>query len=228
MIISHKYKFIFIKTNKTAGTSLEVFLSGVCGNRDILTPVWPPSANHRPRNYKGLWNPINDLLRSKSGDLYFAFKNLISLNKYHSHIKAVDVYKRINPKMWNSYFKFCVERNPWDKTLSHYHMISKRSSFPLTFDEYLNSQKLCYNYRKYCDLNNRIMVDKVIKYETLNQDLSAIFAQLAIPFGGSLNIFEKSHYRMDRRHYREVFTPVQKKFIENAFHVEIGLHGYFY
>ncbi len=39
MIISHKYKFIFLKTKKTAGTSIEISLSRYCGDKDIITPI---------------------------------------------------------------------------------------------------------------------------------------------------------------------------------------------
>ena len=39
MILSHKHKFIFLKTKKTASTSLEIALSKICGKDDIVTPV---------------------------------------------------------------------------------------------------------------------------------------------------------------------------------------------
>ena len=41
MIISHKHKFIFLKTVKTAGTSIEIALSKYCGPDDIITPASP-------------------------------------------------------------------------------------------------------------------------------------------------------------------------------------------
>lgn len=39
MILCHKYKFIFLKTKKTASTSIELLLSKICGKNDIITPV---------------------------------------------------------------------------------------------------------------------------------------------------------------------------------------------
>src|SRR4026208_1557900 len=39
MIVSHTDKFIFLKTKKTAGTSIELALSELCGSDDVITPL---------------------------------------------------------------------------------------------------------------------------------------------------------------------------------------------
>jgi hypothetical protein len=39
MILSHRYRFIFLKTGKTAGTSVEIALSEYCGAEDIRSDV---------------------------------------------------------------------------------------------------------------------------------------------------------------------------------------------
>ena len=39
MIVSHEHKFIFLKTKKTAGTSIELALSQLCGPDDVITPL---------------------------------------------------------------------------------------------------------------------------------------------------------------------------------------------
>ncbi|MDX1711046.1 MAG: hypothetical protein R3316_07890 [Rhodovibrionaceae bacterium] len=42
MIVSHKHRFISVKTEKTAGTSIEAMLSPLCGPDDVVAPVHPP------------------------------------------------------------------------------------------------------------------------------------------------------------------------------------------
>ena len=199
MVISHEYKFIFIKTLKTAGTSIEVFLSDKCAESDVFTPIIPPVAPHRPRNY---------------GDFY-------------NHIPAFELRRKISADIWDSYFKFAVERNPWDKTLSRYHMLNPQGDESMTFDEYLAKGELPLNFPRYMGIECRdIIVDRVLRYENLNEELGHVFAQLGISFDGSLGVRAKGNHRLDRRPYQEIYTQEQKQIVADAFSKEIALHGY--
>lgn len=202
MIISHKYQFIFIKTRKTAGTSIESYLSQYCGDTDVLTPISPPMNMHKPRNSDGFYN----------------------------HMDASSVRDKIGIPMWDKYYKFCVERNPWDKTLSYYHMLNYRSDGKLSIDDYFLSADYCVDHPAYVDPQNHshIIVDRVLKYESIIDELRLVFDRLRIPFSGELGIYAKSEYRTDKRHYKEVLSDKQAELISNAFAKEISFFGYSY
>jgi len=201
MIISHKYRFIFVKTLKTAGTSIEVFLSQHCGPLDVVTPILPHVEPHVPRNHDGFFN----------------------------HIPAADIRSRVGPDVWRTYFKFCVERNPWDKTLSYYHMMNVRQGGGLSLDRFLKGDDFPVNHPKYTDpADGRIIVDRVLYYERLTEDLGRVFRELGIAFDGSLGVNAKSEYRTDRRPYREVYTQAQAERVGEAFVHERRLHGYLF
>ena len=202
MIISHEHKFIFIKTRKTAGTSIEVYLSRHCGPSDVVTPIIPHVEPHVARNAVG----------------------------YFNHMPAFKVRDRIGRSCWDSYFKFCVERNPWDKTLSHFYMKRARENPRLTFDEYLAEKKFVLDVPAYTEPGNpsQIIVDEVIYYESLAEDIGRTFKRLGIPFNGSLGVNAKSEYRTDRRHYHDVYTPEQARIVGTAFKQELSLHDYAY
>jgi hypothetical protein len=227
MIISHKYKFIFIKTAKTAGTSIEVFLSQHCGLEDIVTPIYPHIENHIPKNYKGIWNPFSSFFAGGRG-VKRTIKDFLIFYKYFNHINACEVKSLVSDKVWKNYFKFCVERNPWDKTISHYFMMKDRSVKNINFDEYLLKEKFCLNYPKYTDKSGNIIVDQVLKYESLIEEISQVFKVLDVPFHGTLGVQAKSEHRQDRRPYQKVYTQRQREIIEKAFFREIEMHGYRY
>ncbi len=202
MVISHRYRFIFVKTAKTAGTSIEVFLSGVCGEQDVLTPIEPPVPPHRARNYE------------EQG--------------FFNHMSAARIRERVDPSVWDGYLKFCVERNPWDKTLSHYHMERFRSEGELTLEEYFARGMAISSFGLYTDGRGELLVDRVLRYEDLNVDLADVFGALGVPFTGDIGLLAKSEYRTDRRHYREVLTDEQRDIVAEKAAREIGLFDYRY
>src|SRR5207237_7168802 len=217
MIISHKHRFIFIKTVKTAGTSLEVFLAQHCGPDDVVTLFDPLIEGHQPRNYEGLANPISEILRIPFGPRSAWRCLLAQPQRFYNHMPAWLVRLRVPPAVWRSYFKFCVERNPWEKVLSHYHMHAHRAG-SLSLDQYFTTGKFPVNFPRYTDRSGReIIVDRVLRYENLNTELAEIFAQLNIPFDGSLRIRAKSEYRTERKPYQVVFTEEHRRIIEQQF-----------
>jgi hypothetical protein len=199
MIISHQHRFIFIKTVKTAGTSIEVYLSPHCAPGDILTPIQPPHQGHLPRNF----------------------------GQFYNHFSAWGVRQVVPARIWDSYYKFCVERNPWDKTVSDFCMLRHRSKGALTFDGYLAKQQFCRSWELYTDSDNcTLLVDQVIRYENLNQELGELFPGLGIPWNGSLDVYAKSGYREDRKPYQEWYSDLQRDLIANVFSDEIREFGY--
>src|SRR5688500_5370474 len=98
MIISHESSFIFLKTRKTAGTSLDVALSRFCGPMDVITPLNPDGAEMRgnlgylgPQNYQV---PLSQWRPKDVGKLLIKKKRTI----YSQHMPAKDLRKRLPPK----------------------------------------------------------------------------------------------------------------------------------
>ena len=227
MIISHQHKFIFIKTAKTAGTSIEVFLSKQCGPNDIVTPITPPIEGHKPQNHEQFVNPVSDLISRPEG-FRRALRDMFKRKeKFYNHMPAWLVQRRVPTHVWNTYFKFCVERNPWDKVLSHYHMAAYPAGVALSLDDYLSKGRYPINYFRYTDRSGkRVIVDRVVRYENLTDELAEVFSHLKIQFDGRLGVRAKSEFRTDRTHYQLVFNDAQQKIVEEAFSREIELHGY--
>jgi hypothetical protein len=231
MVISHRHKFIFLKTLKTAGTSIEVLLSGVCGDDDVLTPIDPPVPPHRARNYEGFFNPICGASpREIASNGYDALRR----RKFYNHMRGYRLRDRVPRAVWDGYFKFCVERNPWDKTLSFFYML-KNSDWHadrdpnITFDAYLGRGDFPLNYPIYTERDgSRVIVDRVLRYEQLEQELEDVFGRLGMVWPGSLSARAKTGYRTDKRSYRDILTPEQAAIISRAYAREIDLHGYSY
>ena len=97
----------------------------------------------------------------------------------------------------------------------------------LSVDQYFARGKFPINYPRYTNPSgSRIIVDRVVRYENLTNELGDIFARLNVPFEGDLGVRKKGHFRTDSTPYQLVFTPKQRQMVERVFAREIQLHGY--
>jgi hypothetical protein len=218
MIVSHRHRFIFLKTRKTAGTSVEVALSRYCGPEDVVTPVSPDDEAVRkglgagPRNYL---RPIRDLRpRHIPGLLRGRWPVL-----YWNHMPAREVRDRVGSAVWDRYFKFAFERDPMERVLSYYH---HRSKHEMSLGEFVDTQlHRCLNHPIYT-LDGSLCVDMLGRFDHLPEDLKSVTERLGLPFDGRMPHL-KGGFRRDRRPPEEAFTPTQRQKIRAFFGVEYEL-----
>lgn len=103
MLISHLHRFIYLKTMKTAGTSVEIYFEPYCASpRTTYVPTHGRDAEVTAEGVIGY--------RGVGGDRHF----------WYNHMPAALLRERAGEEVWKSYFKFCVIRNPYDKAVSQF------------------------------------------------------------------------------------------------------------
>ena len=226
MIVSHKYKFIFLKTRKTAGTSIEIALSKYCGPDDIITPITPEDEKLRQElGYRGPQNYSVSYMHYTLKD----WKRLLLHKKkatFYNHIPAECARKWVGSSVWNSYYKFSFERNPWDKAVSLYYFLKGAQNLDLTFEEFVRRQDaaLLSNFDIY-SIQGEVVVDYLGRYEELDSGLEKI--SLAIGLPEKLTIPRaKGQYRKDKRQYQELYGQAEKQIMKGVCQEEIALLGY--
>lgn len=110
MLVSHRKKFIFTKTHKTAGTSVEAYYETYC-------------------------MPEGDWTLSHQRDEHISKAGIIGARKvkskrdkdckYFNHMSASQIKGLIGDEIWNDYFKFTVIRNPFSKMVSGWYHFQK-------------------------------------------------------------------------------------------------------
>lgn len=229
MIISHKYgEFNFLKVSKTAGTSIEIALSKFCGDKDIITPVSPKDEETRRRLHgRGPQNYLAPLWDYRPRDIAALLSRGKRRRRFYNHIPATKVKRFVSRQVWSSYYKFCFERNPWDRVISMYYWIHKSEPRP-SISEFIRSGVLLRLKKRGFDLytiDGQVAVDKICRFENLADELEDIRIRLGIP--ERLEIPRtKSQFRKDKRRYCDLFSEDDRTAIADVFRDEIGHLGY--
>jgi hypothetical protein len=224
VIISHTHKYIFIKSLKTGGTSVEAALSKHCSENDVVTPLGDYWFN---RDDKGAW--IHSSMNSEG---------------FSQHDPAAEVKRKVPAEIWDGYFKFSITRNPWDRVVSHfawearnrqelkpaarwYHRLGIRfSQFRETrqlFRQFVAGNDWTTNDRFYV-LDGALCVDFVIRYERLGEDLAEVCRRVGLPAVALPHL--KSGLREGGHSYTEYYDEPSKTIVAERHCNDIRLFGY--
>ncbi len=226
MIVCHAHKFIFIKTRKTAGTSVEIALSKYCGPDDIITRITPGDEKIRAElGYRGPQKdryPLSSYQPKDWGYLLTRGKR----PKLYNHLPAAEARQRLGDEIWNSYFKFTIERNPWDRAVSLYYWRTRDAKARPSFTQYLTdtAPDQLSNFDVYA-IDGAVAMDHVIRFEQLSSDLARVAERLGLP-GTTELPNAKGGVRKDKRPYRESYGDQEREIIARACSREIAHFGY--
>lgn len=137
-MISHKYKCIFIHIPKCAGTSIESKLGHLDGHKG--------RSGQDHRSIRMLEKPIlvpNTFLSNENIIELLRREKYYYINNAKNHRNKYTVTR----EQYNSYFKFSIVRNPWDRAVSWYknvlndeiHLKNHKVTKEISFKEFLLS-----------------------------------------------------------------------------------------
>lgn len=250
MIISHRHKFIFLHNRKAAGSSVTVALARYLGPNDIMigcvedcraNGVFPPrrmvmEALRYPNSKAAIAHlPKGAFWKFVSASNKARYKKLICPTP--ANARAVDLSHAFGSE-WKEYRKFCVVRNPWTKTVSDYFWRTKKLKNPPSFLEYVtalvSSQSLGGivpenhdNWETYT-IDDRISVDKFIKFENLEEDFGALMSSLGLDWQRSLTNSKKNNKTKTgpQFKYGDLYKPDMVEKIHELYRKEIELFDY--
>lgn len=172
MLVSHRHKFIYTKTGKTAGTSVEHYFEPFC------------VAEGTPRIRHGGAGQV-----SEAGIIGFRGPNRPRDRVWWHHMPAVQIKRLLGDEIWNAYFKFCVIRNPYEKVISLFYFLRKHARIKTNpklsdraqFQHWLLHGRLWLDRNKYA-IDGEFCLDDVIKHEQLASDMERICARIGVPW----------------------------------------------
>ena len=249
MIVSHRNRFIFFKPLKTAGTSIEAFLSRSCGEKDITTG---PS--------------ISDNKLIEPAFIERNNKDDNGVHRFHSHTYP-DLFYKLSKSKWGDYTKITCVRNPWDLCVSYYwwSMLSTdHSSMTSNRNHFIEKGMFIFKEDNYAEVirkfkkflfspseigkNNcdgpetfpmvidflareserfiRDDIDFYIRFENIKDDLQAVCSNIGIQ-PGDIPRFKTSHRRLDI-HYSEYYDNIAKSVVEKKFQACIEKFNYYF
>jgi len=205
VLVSHKYKFIYIKNKKVAGSSVESFFGKYCNNPN--KPYYYTDAISESIDEYGI------IGSRTSGKTFFDI--------WTNHMPAKKIKNLLGNRIFNNYIKFCVIRNPYDKMVSRYYWNNSKENFK-DFCKKTNVSNLNIH-----SIDKKSVCNYFIRYENLENDIIKLCKLLNInDYNIKLLPHHKSGYRNNNKHYREYYDNETKQIVYQNHKEEFNLFGY--
>ena len=216
MLLSLRYKFLFVHIAKTGGTSIRAAL--------------------RPYKWKDPYRLPLFLCSRMS-----ALTGHRLACKLPRHAKAIAAREMLPRELYQELFKFAFVRNPWDLQVSSYHHIRRERPHLMEdiedFESFLRWKLDPERHYQFhvdtsiepqssylVDLDGKIIVDFVGRYENLEEDFHTACRRIGIP---SPPLPHKRR-AAGRKSYREYYTPETQALIAKHFEQDIEMFGYLF
>ena len=218
---------------KTASSSMEIALSQVLGPDDILTPArkgldelrktGPGGQNYRLDHPDVPRRPMWRQLFGRPERYYHPTVG------FYEHMPAWRVKRYLGDDIWNSYFKFAFERNPWDRQVSFYHYKtrSKPEGKVPAFEEFLakGAKALVNNWEIYA-LGDEVALDFVGRYEEVEQDFEKVLQAIGLSGGIALPKTNVGKGKPKSKSYRDYYSDETRDLVARNSAREISYFGY--
>lgn len=203
-MISDTEGFIFVHRGKSGGNSITKSLLPYCEDERII-------------GHNSFQDGIN----------YFDVIN----QKYsvRKHASIAEIHQRISNRMFGSFYKFSIIRNPYERLISVYfspnRVYNKNvESFDATeFEKVIKSQR---TFREFVCIDPKenllAHMDTVLRFENLNEDFSILCSTLRLKVK-TLAHLNKSKRKAD---YREYYNDKLIDLVESKFREEIDFFNY--
>ncbi|CAN5295714.1 MAG: hypothetical protein ACR2NT_11820 [Acidimicrobiia bacterium] len=230
MIVGHDLGFVFVKTSKTAGTSLEIGLSKFLGPGDVISTMRPEDEEiRRSLGYRGPQNNMAPFWEYRPADVARLVTRGERRERFGSHTSAHEARRVLGKEKWENYFTFCFERNPFERVISQYYWWQGKGKGTASLEQFITRGSGLESLKGrgsglYME-DGKMIVDQVYRYEDLEEALVDIAGRLKLPEPLTLPR-SKSGTRTDRRPYQEVLTPAQQDRIRSVFAEELVMFGY--
>lgn len=209
VLVSHKYKFIYFKNKKVAGSSVESFFGKYCQD---------PSKEYK---YTDAMDESIDKF-GIIGARLSGKKNGKNINgAWDGHKSAALIKKDLANNIFDKYIKFCVIRNPYDKMVSKYFWKKSKKSFN-DFAKHTNVNSMSIH-----SIDDNSVCDYYIRYEKLEEDIIELCKKLGIEDYDINNLPKhKSERRKDKSHYSKFYDEETRRIVYKNHKKEFELFGY--